>query len=53
MTGVGNMQTYAIADVHFLVAVVALADVKAVEVVGDVVGCPGIHVPGWVSDVGG
>jgi hypothetical protein len=53
MTNMENMQTCVIADMHLLIAVVALADVEAVEVVGDVVGCPGIHVPGWVGVVGG
>ena len=45
----GNLQTCAIADMDLFIAVVALVDVEAVEVVGDVIGGPGTHVPGWIG----
>ena len=50
ISNMGDLQTCAIADMDLCIAVVALADVEAVKVVGDVVGGPGIHVPGWVGD---
>jgi hypothetical protein len=52
MTNMGDMQTCTIADVNLFIAVVALTDVEAVEVVGDVVRCPGIHVPASIGVVG-
>ena len=54
MPNPGNMQTCVIAALNLFIAVGALADVEAIEVVGDVVsGHGGIHIRSWGGVVGG
>ena len=49
----GNMQTCTIANVDLLVAVVALVDVEAVGIIGDMICSPRVHELGRVGVVGG
>ena len=53
MTNMGDMQTCAVADVHLLVAVVALADVQPIKITSDVIRRAAVHVPDRVGVVGG